>query len=501
MFNFNFWCWVFVVNISPFLYRLFVLYETPAAVDQLFPGAADYRKILSPNEVRETAGRYFPYTERHLHALWFDDSLRPKELKTLRGEPVVVENAGRWNLEAGPDFLGAVLLVGREKRRVVGDAEIHIFSKDWKNHGHHTDPRYSDVRFHITWFPGALDETLFPPGTVHISLSDICTIDLESIDVTAYPYQEPRARAVFPTLGKTPNEVFQTLENAGAERLRRKTMRMAQLMNERGEAQALYEETAAALGYKNNKAPFRLLAQRAPLESLKQYGSDWKTAYSVLLGLSGLLPKQPGAKWPEPSRKELRSLWDCWWREEHKREEVEPLTRADWNFSGLRPLNHPVRRLCALAQWVSSGCFENTLAGTKENDHGWQSRPTDEEGCFDPWDGFAIRGSESCFWTEHIGWTGTEKKAQLIGKGRLQAMELNVFAPFRLAKGDITALENLPVEPMNSVIRETAYTLFGPDHSPKLYRTALARQGLIQIFNDCILTGRTRELSSFSMSL
>jgi hypothetical protein len=29
---------------------------------------------------------------------------------------------------------------------------------------------------------------------------------------------------------------------------------------------------------------------------------------------------------------------------------------------------------------------------------------------------------------------------------------------------------------------------------PELYRTALARQGLIQIFNDFILTGRLDEL-------
>jgi len=204
--------------------------ETSAAVDQLFPGAAEYRKILSPNEVCETAGRYFPHTERHLHALWFDDSLRPKELKTSCGEPVVVENPGRWNLEAGPDFLGAVLLIGREKRRVSGDAEIHIVSNDWKNHGHHTDPRYEGVRFHITWFLGTTDESLFPPGTVQLSLDDSCNIDLESIDVTAYPYQEPRARAVFPSIGKTPDEIFQTLEAAGQERLRQKTQRMAQLM-------------------------------------------------------------------------------------------------------------------------------------------------------------------------------------------------------------------------------------------------------------------------------
>jgi len=469
-----------------------VLYETPIAVDQFFPGAADYRRLISGNEVHEVAGRLFPYTERHLHALWFDDSLRPTALQTASGEPVVVEHPGRWNLEAGPDFLGAVLLLGDERRRVMGDAEIHIISKDWKNHGHHTDPRYSNVRVHLTWFPGTSDENLFPPGTVHISLSDICSIDLESIDVTAYPYQEPRASSYFPTYGKNPDEMVQCLECAGQERLRQKTQRMAGLMQQRGEAQALYEESAAAFGYKRNQAPFRLLAQRLPLEGLARYGDDWKLIYSVLLGLSGLLPKRPGAKWPEASRKELRSLWDLWWREEHKWEEVEPLTRADWDFSGLRPLNHPVRRLCALAQWVANGFFQNvgaTSSSRSASGKKFQALETRRGRRV-----YDFQTLEESFWNNHLGWTGKEKKAQLIGAGRLRAMELNVFTPFRLAKGDQSALENLSVEPMNSVIRETAYTLFGPDHSPKLYRTALARQGLIQIFNDFILTGRLDEL-------
>ena len=82
----------------------------------------------------------------------------------------------------------------------------------------------------------------------------------------------------------------------------------------------------------------------------------------------------------------------------------------------------------------------------------------------------------------------------MVGQDRLSAIELNVVAPYRLAKGCATVLQNLPVEPMNSVIRETAYTLFGPDHSPKLYRTALARQGLVQIFGDFILSGRFADL-------
>ncbi len=474
-----------------------MFYPLPEINEALFPGAADYRSLICLEYVQEGAGRYFPYTERHVQALWFDDSLRPKNLKTSRGEPVVVESPGRWNLEAGPDFPNAVLLIGREQRRVAGDAEIHIFSNDWKNHGHSADPRYENVRFHITWFPNVADPTLFPPGTVHISLSDICTIDLESIDVSAYPYNEPRAfkssghrLSPLPRIGKNPDEIFQWLENAGQERLRQKMQRMAWLISERGDAQALYEETAAALGYKNNKAPFRRLAQKLPLTALAQYGSDWEAIYAVLLGLSGLLPTQPGAKWSAESKKYFRSLWDCWWREEHKWEEVELLTKSEWNLSGLRPLNHPVRRLCALAQWVANGFFQTLgidfALATRSAVPQSSLKSLDPSGCFQ-----ALKKS---FWSTHVGWTGTEKPAELVGKGRMQAIELNVIAPFRLAKGDASALEHLPAEPTNSVIKETAYTLFGPDHSPKLYRTSLARQGLIQIFNDFILTGRTAEL-------
>ena len=261
------------------------------------------------------------------------------------------------------------------------------------------------------------------------------------------------------------------------ERMRQKTQRMAWLMKKCGEAQALYEETAAALGYKNNKAPFRRLAQALPLSSLASYGDDWETVYAVLLGLSGLLPKQPGTGWRAESKAYFRSLWDCWWREEHKWEESPRMSRADWRLSGLRPLNHPVRRLCALAQWVTSGFFTEDALATRP-----VRRSLGEGGSAVP--------QRRCFWTEHMGWSGTAKRADLVGKGRLNAMELNVMVPFRLAKGDSSALDNLHVEPINSVIRETAYTLFGPDHSPKLYRTALARQGLIQIFTDFILTGQ-----------
>lgn len=451
-------------------------YEVPEEINRLFVRAEAYRLLVFGGEVCEKAGRCFPYSERHLHALWFDDRWRPKKLKTSRGEPVTVEHPGRWNLEAGPDFRGAALLVGREQRRVAGDIEIHIFPKDWKSHGHSADPRYSNVRFHITWFPGGADEKLFPPGTIHIALSGACETDLESIDISAYPYAEPRARAPLRSSVCDADRGRLFLESAGEERIRQKTVRLAWLMQRCGEAQAVYEETAAALGYKQNKESFRRLAQRLPLEALSMYGADWKRVYAVLLGVSGLIPRQPGSNWPEASKKELRSLWDLWWCEQHKWEDVVPLDRTDWCLAGLRPLNHPVRRLAALAQWVANGLFSNLAA-----DDAFMRRSADMQ--------------RRCFWSTHTGWSGKEKPAELVGKDRAKAIELNVIVPYRMAKGNGPALKSLPVEPLNSMIRETACTLFGPDHTPGLYRSALARQGLIQIFNDFVLTGRLAELS------
>jgi hypothetical protein len=427
----------------------------------MFPRSGLYRSHFSFNTLGESRSAYFPYTERHLQALWFDDSFRPDVLHTRSGEPVEIENPGRWNLEAGPDFKGAVFRVGKERRRLAGDAEVHISPEDW--HGHHTDSRYGDVRLHVTWFHGTLDEALHAPGTIHIVLSDKVPLDdLDRIDVGAYPYAAPSARTSFPLANRSEEEIVALLESAGEERLRRKALRMETLIRQRGAAQALYEETAAALGYKNNKVPFRLLARRVPLESLKKYGSDWKTVYSVLLGLAGLLPKQAGSAWPDESKEELRSLWDRWWREEHRWEDVEPLQRSEWNLSGMRPLNHPVRRLCALAQWVAGGFFQKESVSS----------------------GLAEEILQDCFWSRSAGWKSAVKQAALVGSGRMSALDLNVFIPFRLTQAQCGVLKHIPAEPLNSVHRETAFTLFGPDHSPRLYRSAMARQGLVQMFHD-----------------
>ncbi len=433
-----------------------------------FPRSTNYRNGGSKGIICESAVpfRHFPYRERHIQCLWADARLRPRELKTSGGEPIVIEHPGDWNLEAGPDFLNAVLLIGKERRRISGDLEIHIHPSGWTQHGHADDPRYANVRFHIVYFQG-----IEIPGLIQIPLQEMLVADprfsFENIDLTAYPYSIPSGD--FPLLGMHPDRKIDWLESAGEERLRLKAERFAFSMQSKDPDQLLWEELLAALGYKNNKAPFRKLATMLPLARLRSLAEKPDEAYALLLGLSGLLPANNDPAWDVQTRKFVRIVWDFWWRQSEELKE-QALEKSDWTLAGIRPANHPVRRLMAAAHYA----FRIPDLAT----HGKRLTefPTNH-------------------WSTHISWKSQCKPTALVGTSRANAIVTNILVPWRAATGDTRLdLEKLPIEPSNSVIRQTAHTLFGPDHTPKTYRTALARQGLIQIFHDYLIAHRLDEL-------
>ena len=433
------------------------------SLDIYFPRAARYRDGSVPDGVRESTApfRHFPWRERHLQCLWVDERLRPKKLKTSGGEPVVVEHPGDWNLEAGPDFLNAVLRVGKEKRRIRGDLEIHIHPSGWKQHGHAGDPRHANTRFHVVYFQG-----LEIPGLIQIPLKETLASDprfsFENIDLTAYPYSIPTGN--FPLRNMHPDQKIQWLESAGEERLRLKAERFAIALQDKEPDQLLWEELLAALGYKNNKAPFRWIAATLPLARLRSLAKTPDEAYALLLGLSGLLPANPAPAWDGETREFFRRVWDFWWKQNEELKE-QALGKAEWNLAGLRPANHPIRRLMAAAHYAF-GIPDVHLTEFEPN-----------------------------FWNTHLGWKTPCKPTALVGQARANAIATNILVPFQAATGATELdLKKLPAEPLNSIIRQTAHTLFGPDHTPKVYKSALARQGLIQIFHDYLIPHRLKDM-------
>lgn len=473
--------------------------RSEARLEACFPLASRYRRPPpAAAAVREPGVRFrpFPYSERHLQCVWYDPVLRPGGLVTQEGEAVEVEDPGVWNLEAGPDFLGAALRLGPERRRIAGDVEVHIHPHDWRAHRHRDDPRYAAVRVHVTFFPGRLAPGELPPGAVQMALQDGLAaqphFSFENIDLAVYPYAARAARPPCLHLLRewSAAEKEHVLEAAGQERLRRKAERLALRIADVGADQALYEEILIALGYKHNKIPFRRLAALVPVEQLRATaGSDARVAYALLLGVAGLLPASLFARWDEATREHVRTLWDAWWKH-RERWAHRLMQRDDWRLAGLRPANSPVRRLAAAA-WLFT-----RPAPLAETWAGWGRKGVARAVARA---GAQLQEAPDVYWEHRWAWGGPaqESRTALIGADRAQAMVVNIVLPFLAAQTEGAAfppdlLAALPVESSNALVKQTAFSLFGPHHPDALYRTGLRRQGLLQIFHDYCLNDRSR---------
>jgi hypothetical protein len=464
--------------------------------DTLYKSAAAYRKrrpSQSPSQLRESQGSFegFSHTERHLQCVWYDPLYRPGALITCGGEQITVLDPGRWNLEAGPDFLDATLVVGPERRQLQGDVEIHIRPEDWQHHGHSRDARYEAVALHVTYWPPGSTKIDLPPGALQLSLKEALdqapAFHFESIDTSAYPYAiPPRLESTEEPLlaGVEPDTHIQLLESAGEERLRQKTERMALGIRQWGLQQSLYEWIMGALGYKANRVAFRQLARKVTYAELTNCDSP-DDALGILMGVAGLIPGAFEEKWDHETRQFIRRLWDSWWKQQ-SRWEPHILEGDTWSLAGIRPVNHPIRRMAAA-----------TSLFTRSPDLG-RELLTFDLSTPDRWlqqaDGLLNVESAFPYWTQRQGLSGESRKTPvaLIGKERRNTIVANVLVPFVAAQDvDITALlPALPAEASNQWIRDTANTLFGPDHNPTLYAQGLRQQGLIQIFHDFCLSSR-----------
>ncbi len=365
--------------------------------------------------------KYEPLTERHVQAIWYDQTMRPPNLRTVAGERVRVVHPGEWNLGPGPDFTNATLEIVREggPQLVKGDVEIHLSPRDWEAHGHGNDPRYAHVVAHVTWFEGPVPPTL-PKNAVSIALGHLFTHEAgfspDQIDLAAYPFDRLPAdeRPCQPWLSASPAVARRLLGEAGLFRLGLKARRLQLLLSNQlcGRTQLFYEEIMAALGYKENARNFRAIAQAVPYDRLV---AEPENAAAALLGAGSFV---------------------AWSRTPH------------------RPRNSPSARLAAAAFLFTQTDILLALDWTDFS----------PKGC---------RGLLRLLLDGHV-----------LGRGRAAAILANVVIPFALYEGRIDEpLAWLPPEDISQPVRLTAFRLLGREHSPlDLYaRDGLRIQGLLQI--------------------
>ena len=424
-----------------------------------------YAKLL-PAGVREQPARR-ELTEMELQAHWFAGDFG-REFRTVAGGTARVVQFGVWNREAGPDFAeAAVSLDGGAPVR--GSIELDPEARDWERHGHAENADYENVVLHV--FTRAAGGEFFTRTARHRNVPQVL-LDMASL-ASDPPNPLPAAipgRCCAPLRELPEENAREVLLGAAQYRLRKKAAALATLTELHGADEALFQALAATLGYKSNKLPFTLLAQRLPLRLLRKGDAD-----ALLFGVSGFLPATDLAAFDAPTRSYLRGLWEKWWP---RRAEFERLAIAPplWRMSGQRPANHPQRRLAALAEIVRHWPKIRALRGRCE--------PAAIH------EFFAKLGDG--YWDFHytVSSQPAAKRMSLVGASRVTEMLANVFFPLAIAADATrwTGFKTLRAPLANQRVEIAALRLFAdsPRAAEFLKFTAL-QQGLLQIYEDFCL--------------
>ncbi|MEO8440365.1 MAG: DUF2851 family protein [Spartobacteria bacterium] len=409
------------------------------------------------------------FSELELQARWFAGDFGRCFTGTA-GEEIEVVQFGTWNREAGPDFSDAAIRLAHGEI-LRGSIEFDLTDQNWETHGHATNPAFDDTVLHVFVEPGP--RAFFTRTTAHRQVPQV-RVDPTKLPAgfsVHLPLARP-GRCQAPLRGLPEEKIESILVAAAQFRLQRKAQRLQRLTELHGADEALYQELAATLGYKQNKLPFTLLAQRLPGKMLRSRPSEIEP---ILFGGAGFLAVPDLGKFEAGTRQYLRVLWDQWWprRAELERLILPPRT---WRLSGTRPLNHPQRRLAALAGIVA----------------GWPKllRSLGKE------DLVPVRrfffGMKHPFWNFHYTLTSEPARAEmaLVGETRVTEMLANVVLPWRQLQERAAWSEfaRLPARLTNRRLETGAARLFGDDpRRPRFLRTVAQQQGLLQIYEDFCL--------------
>ena len=273
------------------------------------------------------SGRESIMSERQFHLVWRLGWFRHRGLLLEDGRPLEVLFPGHPAGGGGPDFRDARLRIGGVD--VSGDVELHLEPSGWRRHGHGGDSGYAGVVLHVALHrdpfggragsrDGAPAAELVLEPHLELSVSELASW-------TGGSHTPAPAR---PDEG----ELLARLEALGRARFERRRAAFGRAARAAGFEEALYRGLMTALGYRLNKAPFAELARLVPRGATR--GADRPALERRYGGGAANLP---------------------------------------WRTAGVRPANHPARRLagwCRLLPGIPGTLGELNAAAIVERSDG-----------------------------------------------------------------------------------------------------------------------------------
>lgn len=364
----------------------------------------------------------------------------------------------------GPAILRAEIDCDGERLR--GDIALHVCAEEWETTGCGESDAYSNTVLHAVLLPPS--QTWYTRTAAHreVPLWVIPAERLRTVCGCAalYPAAKPAVQQLKHLSGE---RLEQLLLTAAAYRAEQKAAVSEQKAAVLGQEQAWFESWAEVLGYAANKRTMRTLARRAPLTALQ--GGD---AEAILLGTAGFLQAVLPERTTEEARTYHRRVWGAWWQL-RERFVPEGTPALPWVLSPVRPMNHPMRRVAALAlsaqRWNSLLPHMNA-AGAK--------RLTEK-----------LCALSHPFWDTHctLAAAPLRRACALVGESRAADFLTNVVYPLDRSEASWATYLSLRAKDTPSKVEHLAGALLGDrPELPALLKRQYAQQGVLQLAADFV---------------
>ncbi|MDP6924502.1 MAG: DUF2851 family protein, partial [Candidatus Scalindua sp.] len=393
--------------------------------------------------------------EQLVSCIWAEQLLKKDKLYTKDGLRIEIISSGIWNLEEGPDFKDAEILL-EGKGVIKGDVEIHVCSGDWVRHGHSKQKEYENVCLHVFMWNDSKGDYVsikncrIPQLELYSYLK--CELDklADMIDIENYPHTGSAnagpCQKKLSTILHDNEWIGGFLDYAGDERMLVKSERIENQQKSRTFEQVLYESIMESLGYKNNKEQFKRLGSLVTINEIKRLipsnvsiNERSKRIQALMFGMSGLLPSQRPEYVSTKDKHTLEYINDIerLWSEFKDDINNKPMDGEAWSYKYSRPGNYPTRRIAAisrlLAENYETGVFRMILTSFDKT----EKNRTDIDQI-----NTIIKNTTSIFlelyddhWSHYYTFGGKRLKAKgrLIGNERTSIIFINIVIPVFLA--------------------------------------------------------------------
>ncbi len=399
--------------------------------------------------------------ESLLQFIWKLKLFSTTKMMTTAGESVVIKFVGIENLNSGPDFLNAKIIIN--KQLWAGNVEIHINASDWYVHNHETDENYDSVILHVVW---EHDVEVFRKTN-----KTIATIELKkyiSKDLLANYY------ALFSKSKKwinCENKINSFVLNNWRERLyferlekKSQTIQKIVVKNKNNWEATLFVMLAKNFGLKINADAFVNFATSFDFSVVRKTAANVEQLESLFLGQAGLLSGNYEISYFQKLKKEYAFL--------QAKFQVKPISKNEIQFFRLRPNNFPTLRLSQLASLYNK--HQNLFSKIMET-----------ENIEDFYALFAV--STLPFWETHYTFEKESKKSvKKLTKAFVDLLLINTIIPIKflylksMGKSDFSSVIAIVLQ-----IKPEKNTIISKFNELKIKsNTAFETQALLQLKNE-----------------